>query len=88
MLAKRHIVLTFLLSSALATADFFLFQVQPRIAFFIHNTLALFIGVGLLFCSFTLARKKVNKYVVYTSMIVGIAMMIIHLVKLLMGNCI
>jgi hypothetical protein len=90
MLNKKYVItLTFLLSSLFAVVDFFLFRLWPKFAFYIHNSLALFVGLGLIYFSYKLTRVKcANMYIAYLSIIAGFAMIVIHIVKLFIGNCI
>jgi len=90
MLEKKYLIpITLIISIGLATYDFFLFKIYPRIAFQIHNFLAFLIGVGLLYFSYKLITKKSgNKYIHLFNMIVGFAMVVIHITKLFVGKCI
>jgi len=90
MLEKKYLILiTFLASIGFAAYDFSLFRIAPKIAFQTHNLLAFLVGAGLLYFSYKLiAKKSGNKYVNMLSMLVGFAMVIIHITKLVIDECI
>ena len=90
MLSKKYVItLTFILSSLFAVVDFFLFRLWPKIAFYVHNSLALFVGIGLIYFSYKLTKEKyINVHIIYLSIIAGFAMVVTHIVKLFIGNCI
>lgn len=90
MLGKKYLIpVTFLASIGFAVYDFFLFRITPKIAFQIHNFLSFLVGAGLVYFSYKLiAKKSGNKYINMLSMLVGFAMVIIHITKLVIGKCI
>jgi len=73
----------------LAAADFFWFQKMPSTAFVFHNIFGLIIGLFLIYLSIIFIKNKLNtRYCNFILFIVGVAMTIIHLVKLLIGKCV
>ncbi len=89
MLKTMHLIpLTMLLSVYIGFQDFFLFRINPMMAFYIHNTLALMAGIVLLTISYYLSKKKSLNYLHIGGMIVGFVMIVAHITKIIMGVCI
>lgn len=89
MLKNYLILLTMLMSGLFAVFDFFLFKLSPKIAFYIHNVVALFVGIGLMYLSYILIKNKLkNQHFNYFIFVVGCVMIVVHISKLIIGNCI
>ena len=89
MLKKSLILITLLISIAFSAVDFFWFKQDPAMAFIFHNFFAIIIGLSLIYLSFIFSKKKLNsKNLNLIILIAGLAMAIIHLVKLFIGKCI
>lgn len=89
-LNKKYIILlSFAISIILSVGDFMFFKISKNIAFKMHNSLAIGVGVGLILCSYKLlCSDSKYKYSLYISMIIGFAMIIIHITKLSIGVCV
>jgi hypothetical protein len=76
------------LGTTLALLDLKLFFVIPAYAFIIHNLLAIGVGGTLASMSWRiLGRAASHRHILLINILVGIAMIIIHTVKLIWGKC-
>lgn len=89
MLKQKYIIpISFSVSIILVAADFFLFRLNPLASFRIHNSIALIIGIILVYASYKLIEgKSKNKVFYYAASAVGFAMVAAHITKLVVGNC-
>jgi hypothetical protein len=79
---------TLVLGATLALLDLKLFFVIPALAFIIHNLLAIGVGGTIAGISWRiLGRAKSHRHILLINIFVGIAMIIIHAVKLIWGKC-
>ena len=74
-------------SVVLALADFSLFFFNPSIAFYTHNAFSIAVGGGLAWYGYKLIGKKAGSQAIHwVVVIIGLAMVIIHITKLFMGK--
>ncbi|MFC1598293.1 hypothetical protein ACFL2M_02040 [Patescibacteria group bacterium] len=90
MLKKTYMIpISVLCSVAVAALGFYMFTVVPQIAFEIYNIGALLVGVVISVVSALLVKKEVKKKSVYYLLfLLGFGMAVVHVVKLIVGNCI
>ena len=76
------------LGAALAPLELSLFFVAPDLAWAVHNLLATGVGGALAGASWRLlGRTAGHRRVLLLNLVVGIGMVVIHLTKLVWGNC-
>jgi hypothetical protein len=90
MLKKGLFWIALVISLLLAVADYNLFKILPKmLAFNLHNTFALLVGFALLGLACHYIRKgRKYGYLMYLNAVIGLAMVVIHTVKLVVGHCI
>ncbi len=86
---SKLFLITLLLSVIIASIDYFLFLINPGIWFYIYNVFAFIMGIGFVIISYILIRLKTEYELLhYFTFLVGVAMIIVHAVKIIYGNCI
>ena len=76
-----------LLAVVAASLDFVLFFTHPHAAFFVHNTLAVGMGMVLTICGSILWKRERHCVLHLGPLLMGITMISVHLTKMQGGKC-
>lgn len=81
-----RLLLVVIVTVGLAVLEFFVFKGIELVGFQVHNIIGLIAGTIIFLSTYELRDRGVgNKYVNFTSLVIGFAMIVIHVTKLLIG---